>query len=132
MRLPNPAFRLAPSIHGTRENKRAHLRNNIPNLILHLLLSPGKPLPQIITHTTPLQKHSQSLFLAPQRQHPVNILRRASQKCSLEHRLRYRSLFLTVVFGGLVEVQEGEIDVALEVRGEPWFEGGGFFCWSVS
>lgn len=119
-------------MHSPKNTEGANLRNNIPNLILHLLLSPDKPLPQIITHTAPLQKHSECLFLAPQRQHPVNILRRASQERSLKHRLRHRGLFLTVVFGGLVEVQEGEVDVALEVSGEPWFEGGGFFCWSAS
>lgn len=29
-------------------------------------------------------------------------------------------------------MQEGKVDITLEVCGEPWFEGGGFFCWSVS
>lgn len=93
-----------------------YLLHNIPQLLLNLLLGALESLPQIIAHATPLQKHLERLLRIPDLHDAVDVLGRAAQQCSLED-----------VVGdlGFVLVQQCEVDVALDVGGEPWLEGGG-------
>ena len=102
-----------------------YLGDHILHLLLHLILRPQTPLPQLIPHAPPRQQRAQRLLPAADRNDAVDVFGGAAQQGGAQDRVRDLEWF----FGfrrGLVQVQEGEVDVALEVGREPGFEGGGF------
>lgn len=88
-----------------------YLSNNIPNLILHFLLSTEKPLPQIITDTTALEEHSERALLCAQGHDAFDVFDGATQESGFQDTVRHgRGEFLAVgvlagvIAGGRVEV----------------------------
>lgn len=95
---------------------QTHLIHNIPKLLLDLLLRALEPLPQIIPHTAPLQQNLQRLLRIPDLNDSVDILCCAAQQSSLQNAVWHL---------GLLHVKQGEVDIALEVGGEPGLKGRG-------
>lgn len=52
----------------------AYLRNDVPQLLLDLLLRPLKPLPQLVSHTPPRQQVPQCGLLVPDQHDAIDVL----------------------------------------------------------
>jgi len=65
--------------------------------------------------------------LVPDQHDAVDIFGGPLEQSGFEHAVWYGGGFLAVG-GGRFEVEEGEVDVAVEVGREPGFEGEGFCC----
>ena len=117
-------------LHSISTPGKDYLGDNIPNLFFHLLFRAFKPLPQVITHTTTLQKHSQCSLLATQLQHTIDIFRCASQERGFQDRIGHggRLLLFTVGVFRRLQMEQGVIDVSLKMRREPWLKGECFLC----
>jgi hypothetical protein len=105
------------------------LGNNIAHLILHLLLGALEALPQVVADTAALEEHGQGLFLGSQGHDALDIFCCAAEERGFQDGFWDGGGFLFLGGGGGgLKVEEGEVDVALEVCWEPWFQGGGFSC----
>lgn len=120
-------------LQNHRPAGRPDLIHDIPHLLLDLLLRQQAPLPQLIAHAPFLQQGSQRLLCVADGDHAADVFGRAPQQRRSQHAFRYGGRFLVAGLG--LEVQEREVDVALEVRWEPGFEGGCldclFVCWRL-
>lgn len=105
----------------------AYLSNNVSKLFFHFLLSTQESLPKIIAYASPLQKRATRLFGGLDVDQALDILNCASEKgCSQDTVWDLRGLFGTL-FG--IKMQEGKIDISLEVRAEPGCEVCAFIWW---
>lgn len=108
---------------------KTYLVDNILNLNLHLLLRALEALPQLIADRTTLQQSLQRRLRLSELHNPLNILNRALQQRSLQHRVRHLAQLLLIVAvrarGLRVQVQQAEVDVARDVLREPGLEFGG-------
>lgn len=112
----------ASSVRGVK----TYLCYYITQLLLHLLLSSLKSLPQIIANTATLQQRTARLLGRLDLNEAVDVLDGAAEECSLEDALGDTGGLFAAVFG--VHVEEGEVDVALEVRAEPGSQVGALGC----
>jgi hypothetical protein len=97
---------------------RTYLVNNVPQLLLNLLLGPLETLPQIIADGAPLEQGGQAGFGATDGDYAVDVFGGSTEQGGLEDAFWH----LWRVCVGL-DVQEGEVYVALDVRTEPGREG---------
>ena len=109
---------------GSRSGGTTYLSHHIPHLVLDFLLRHQEPLPQLIAHAPFLEEGGQSLLRASDCQHAVDVFGCAPQQRRPQDALGYGGRFLVAGAGLGLEVQEREVDVALEVGWEPGFEGG--------
>ena len=107
----------------------AYLIHNILNFNLHFLLRALEALPQLIADGTTLQQSLQRRLGLSELHNALDVLDRALQQGSLEHRVWHLAQFLLVIAvgaGGLrIQVQQAEVDVARDVLREPGLELGG-------
>lgn len=97
------------------ERAGAYLIHHVPQFFFNLLFCSLEALPEVVADAAALEEGAQRGFRPPYRNDPVNILRRAAQEGGLEHALGHPRCLL-VGFN----VQEGEVDISLGVRAEPW------------
>lgn len=98
----------------------SYLHDHVPQLLFHLLLCAAEPLPQVIAHASPLQERATRSLRGPNLDDAVDVLDGApQQRCSQNAIGDLWALFRAVL--GL-EMEEGEIDVALQMRTEPRLE----------
>lgn len=65
------------------------LSNNISQFFLDLLLSPLKPLPEVVTNAASLEKRAQRLLGIPYRDDPIKVLCSSPQKRGFQYTLGY-------------------------------------------
>lgn len=104
-------------------DERVRLRRRLQDLCLQLLLRGKKTVPQVVANGTLLKEVLKSGFVLAYAHNPCDVCHGTSQQRGLEQWFRSRWV-------GLLE--EGYIDIALDVAGEVWFNN--FVCalWSVA
>lgn len=95
----------------------AYLDDNISELLVHLLLRALKPLPQIIAHTSSRQERTTGLLGSLDLDQSADVLHGTSHQRCAQHAVGDSRGLLGAILG--VEVQEGEVNVSLEMRAEP-------------
>jgi hypothetical protein len=62
-----------------KQYRSTYLVNNIPQLLLNLLLRALEPLPQVVAHTAPLQQHLERLLRVPDLHDAMDVFCRTAQ-----------------------------------------------------
>ena len=97
-----------------------HLLNDVAELALHLVLGTLEALPQVVADAAPEQQRAAGLLGRLDLDEALNVFDGAAQERGAEDAVGHaRRLFAVGA-----EVQQGEVDVALEVGAEPGREVG--------
>lgn len=105
-----------------REDSQTHLHDDVTQLLLHLFLGAQEALPQVVADATALEQGAAGLFGGADLDDAVDVLNSAAQQGGADDAVGN--------LGGLVgaffrfHVKKREVDVALEVRAEPWGQVG--------